>query len=288
MRRPRLAFALGLLALGAVCAPLRAQFEMAEQFEPCVITNSFGETMPVRVWRRYQPKDQPVPVVVLLHGSGECGQDNAAQLGPFKALYTTVLLDAKLPPALYLLPQCTQQNPWVRTIAFQEDYRLPRYPAPALRTVKEHLDQLVAQGVADPDRLYIGGYSLGGFGTWDAVSRWPETFAAAVPVCGGGSVQEAAIRAAGTTSLWVFHGSADASVPVACSRRMIGALTQQGFAPKYTEYPKAGHNIWGRVFGDSALLHWLFRQRRGQVEKPQSESLAGKVFGQLLDFVTPE
>ena len=135
----------------------------------------------MRGWRRYQPEDLPVPVVVLLHGSGECGMDNASQLAPFKGLYETVLIDGSFPPALYVVPQCTQRNPWVRALAFKEDYRLPRYPAPALRSVKEYLDGLVKEGVADPERLYIGGYSLGGFGTWDAIQRWPNYFAAAAP-----------------------------------------------------------------------------------------------------------
>lgn len=283
----------GLLGLclgwGLLAAPeALAQFSMAEQFSAEVITNAFGETMPVRVWRKYRPKDLPVPVVVLLHGSGECGQDNAAQLAPFDSLYKTVLVDSAIPPALYLLPQCTQANAWVRTIAFQPDYRLPRYPAPALKTVKEYLDELVRQGVADPERLYIGGYSLGGFGTWDAIERWPNYFAAAVPVCGGGSTQEAAVKAAATTSVWAFHGSADSSVPVDCTRRMIAALSQVGVAAKYSEYPNAGHNIWSRAFGDTAMLRWLFRQRRGQVEKRSEPGVVGAVFGQLLEFVKPE
>ncbi len=282
-------FGLALLAVfGLSCGVARAQFEMVELFKAEEITNAMGEKMPVRVWRKYQPKDLPVPVVVLLHGSGECGKDNGAQLAPFHSFYLSVLLDSSLPPALYLLPQCTQQNAWVRGLAFQEDYRLPRYPAPALRTVKEYLDSLIATGVADPDRIYIGGYSLGAFGTWDAIERWPNYFAAAVPVCGGASMQEEAIRNAATTSIWIFHGSADGSVPVACSRRMIAPLQHAGLAPKYTEYPGMGHAIWDRTFGDTALLRWLFKQRRGKVEKYSEPSLLGAVAGQLLEFVMPD
>lgn len=283
----------GFLAvvLAAVCgAPfaVRGQFSIAEQFSASVITNRMGETLPVRVWRRYQPKDCPVPVVVLLHGSGECGTDNAAQLTPFRSFYQTVLVDASLPPALYLIPQCTQRNGWVREVSFEAQRRLPRYPAPALRTVKEYLDALVQQKVADPDRLYIGGYSLGGFGTWDAISRWPGYFAAAVPVCGGGAEQAEAVAHAAKTAVWAFHGAADAVVPVVCSRRMIAALGQAGVVPKYTEYPGAGHNIWVRAFGDSAMVRWMFRQRRGQVEQAPGTSAINAFFRQLKAYVTPD
>lgn len=277
-----------LLAL-ALALPASAQFTMAECYEGGVITNRFGETMPMRLWRHYKPADRPVPVVVLLHGSGECGQDNSAPLRAFGAMHNTILLDDELPPALYVIPQCTRGNPWVRAIAFKPDYRQPRYPAPALRTVKEFLDQLVAEGTADPDRLYIGGFSLGGFGTWDAIQRWPNTFAAAVPVCGGGSVEAAAITNAATTSIWAFHGSKDPAVPVDCSRRMVAALNQAGVAVKYTEYPGAGHPIWDRAFADSAMWRWLFRQRRGKVEEAEGGgSMLGDFFRQLKSYVTPE
>lgn len=282
--------ALAFVATLAWSLPAMAQFSIQETYAPGVITNSFGETMPMRVWRKYAPKDCPVPVVVLLHGSGECGQDNLKHLAAFSAFHNAILLDDTLPPALYLIPQCTSANPWVRTIAFSPDYRQPRYPAPALRTVKESLDALVREGIADPDRLYIGGFSLGGFGTWDAIQRWPGFFAAAVPVCGGGSVQEAPVRNAAQTAVWAFHGSADGNVPVDCSRRMVAALTQAGAAPKYTEYPNAGHGIWQRALGDTALIRWMFRQRRGRREADGegADSALGGFFRQLKEYVTPK
>lgn len=253
-----------LLASLFWAAAMQAQFTMAEQFKAEAISNKAGETLPARVWHHYSQKDLPVPVVVLLHGSGECGQDNAKQLPAFDPLYKTALIDDKLPPALYLVPQCTQTNPWVRTIAFEETYRLPRYPAPALRIVKEHLDTLIEKGVADPDRIYISGLSLGGFGTWDAIQRWPDFFAAAIPICGGGSIQEAPIQNASTTSIWIVHGEKDPTVNVECARRMIRALSAIDATPRYTEYPGAGHAIWGRVYNDSNIIKWMFEQRRGK------------------------
>ncbi len=251
-----------------------AQFSIHDVFAKETMVNAAGERMPLRAWHKYEKKDLPVPVVVLLHGSGECGQDNASHLGPFASFHQAVLIDDKLPPALYLIPQCTKRNAWIRSVAFKEDYKMPRYPSPALRMVKEHLDHLVATGVADPKRLYIAGLSLGGFGTWDAIQRWPNTFAAAVPICAGGSVEEKAVQNALTTSIWVFHGSADAAVPVACSQRMVAALARAGKPPKYTEYTNMGHNVWTRALGDSAMLHWMFRQRLGEDDPgPPEEGL---------------
>ena len=270
------------LAAAALCAAAaQAQFSMAELFAGGAITNSLGETMPVRVWRHYEKKDLPVPVVVLLHGSGECGRDNAKQLSNFGALNNILLLDDELPPALWAIPQCTPANPWVRSIAFKPDYRQPRYPSPALRTVKEWVDGLIAEGVADPDRIYVAGLSLGGFGTWDAIQRWPNYFAAAVPVCGGGSIQEEAIRNAATTPVWVFHGEADANVPVDCSRRMVSALTRAGAAPKQPPRPPPR--------GAPAAPPPPPRPRRGAPpHAPAPNHDPGGFLGSLLEYVTPD
>jgi predicted peptidase len=269
-----------MMALGVLCATLvQAQFSMHDLFAREKITNAQGESLPARVWHRYSPDDLPVPVLVMLHGSGECGTDNAKQMAPFRALHLQLLQTEQ--PVLVILPQCTQQNPWVRKIAFTADYKQPRYAAPALRTVKEHLDVLVAQGIADPERLYIGGYSLGGFGTWDAIQRWPETFAAAIPICGGGSIEDTPIANATKTSLWIFHGDADRNVSVDCSRRIVRALGDAGTYPKYTEYAKSGHNIWDKALGESALYEWLFEQRLGEVTTdtdPEAFSTKLRVF----------
>lgn len=257
-----------------------AQFSMHDCFVREKITNQQGEALPARVWHRYTPKDLPVPVIVMLHGSGECGTDNAKQLQSFKNLHKQLLLRQDQ-PVMVILPQCTMQNAWIRRIAFTKDYKHPRYPAPALRIVKEHLDRLVEQGIADPDRLIIGGLSLGGFGTWDAVQRWPNTFAAAIPICAGGSIEEKPIQNATTTSLWVFHGAADQNVKVDCSRRMVRALGDAGAYPKYTEYPNAGHVIWDAVLDQSELYNWLFEQRRGMVttgSDPDATSTKVKTF----------
>lgn len=250
-----------------LCAMIvRAQFSLADAFVPTTLTNAQGETLPARVWHHYEKKDLPVRVLVLLHGSGECGTDNATQLNVFATFYRKVLVDLDAPPMMVIIPQCPKQSPWVRRLAMTEDYRAPRYPAPALRTVKEHLEQLIAEGIADPDRIMIGGFSLGAFGAWDAIQRWPEMFAAAIPICGGASVQLVEVQNAAKVSTWVFHGDQDTSVNVECSRRIVKALDEYGKRPRYTEFQGAGHAIWNRVFEMRDFYPWLYRQKRGKVE----------------------
>ena len=112
----------------------------------------------------------------------------------------------------------------------------------------------------DPDRLYITGLSMGGFGTWDAIQRYPELFAAAVPICGGGDVSKADRLT--KIPLWVFHGAEDKLVNPKWSRDMVEAIKKAGGSPKYTEYPDVGHQSWVNAYRDPELFAWLFGQKK--------------------------
>ena len=105
------------------------------------------------------------------------------------------------------------------------------------------------------------GLSMGGYGTFDLLSRRPEKFAAAVPICGGGN-PELAERYAPHTSLWVFHGEEDTVVPAELSRTMVKAIEKAGGDVKYTEYKGIGHNSWDPAFAEEDLLPWLFNKQR--------------------------
>lgn len=261
-----------LLAWAAlVVSVVNAQFAVLDLYKPAIFTNEVGDLLPYRIM--YTPGETPdvkVPLIISLHGSGECGTNNLNQLrmgiGALHAVYLT-----KYQPLMVIAPQCSARGTWVRKLAFKPDYKMPRYPASSLKSVKALADSMVAAGKVDPERIYIMGVSLGGFGVWDAIERWPNYFAAAVPVCGGGAMQEDALKNAMTTSIHVFHGELDASVPVDCARRLVKALTEREASVIYTEYPKAGHGIWDRVYGDKALFDWLLERRRGELFVPEKE-----------------
>jgi predicted peptidase len=103
---------------------------------------------------------------------------------------------------------------------------------------------------------------MGGYGTWDLLSRQPERFAAAVPVCGGGDEKKAGKMV--KVPIWAFHGAKDEAVPVSRSRNMVGAVNKAGGAAKYTEYPDVGHDSWNGCYADPEMMEWLFGQKRGR------------------------
>jgi predicted peptidase len=122
------------------------------------------------------------------------------------------------------------------------------------------IEQIKKTMPVDTNRIYITGLSMGGFGTFDAIERYPNLFAAAVPVCGGGDTSKAASIA--HIPIWIFHGAEDPAVSPAFALNMLTALTNAGAHPGFTQYPSTGHFSWIGAYSDKAMMEWLFRQHK--------------------------
>jgi predicted peptidase len=122
------------------------------------------------------------------------------------------------------------------------------------------MEKIKADFPVDPRRIYVTGLSMGGYGTWDLISRMPDYFAAAVPICGGGDEKQAYKLV--DIPVWAFHSADDRTVPVERSRKMVHAIKEAGGKKiRYTEYEDAGHGSWKPAYADPKLLRWMFRQR---------------------------
>lgn len=130
-----------------------------------------------------------------------------------------------------------------------------------LRLVLGILASLQRQLPIDTNRVYVTGQSMGGWGTWSLVTRRPDLFAAAVPICGGGDPRDAAY--AQGTPIWAFHGSDDGVVHVGYTRNMISALQQAKANPTYWEYKDGTHaDTAERAYCEPQLIEWMFAQRK--------------------------
>ena len=221
---------------------------------------SGGATLRYRLFSA-KPDDSGAkpPLVLFLHGAGERGDDNAAQLQHGVAEFYK---RQATHPCMVLAPQCPAESMWV-----QVDWSAPKgagsFPStheqPLVLTLKV-VDGLIASGQVDPDRIYVTGLSMGGFGSWYAAAMPGSRFAAVAPVCGGGD-PDWANRYVGMP-VWAFHGGEDRLVPASRSREMIEAIRAAGGEPKYTEYPAVGHDSWTQTYADDVFYNWLFAQRR--------------------------
>ncbi len=199
------------------------------------------------------------PLVLFLHGAGERGDDNMAQL---KHGVTPILQGAKKlgAPCFLIAPQCPNDRWWAPV-----DFKTMRLSAAdqpdfLLDALLELSRETMKKQAVDPKRFYVTGLSMGGYATWDLLGRAPGMIAAAIPVCGGGD--PTLVTRFTDIPLWAFHGEADATVPVKSSKDMIEALEKCGGKPKATYYPGVGHDSWTQTYDDPEVIKWLFAQRK--------------------------
>lgn len=208
------------------------------------------------------------PLVYFLHGAGERGTDNEKQLVHGSKLF----LDAQNRsdcPAIIVFPQCPPNDYWanvsreVNTETGKRDFIFAKKgkPTKAMQGAISLIDSLVALSHVDKSRVYVSGLSMGGMGTFELVNRKPDTFAAAMPICGGDNPKSAKSYAK-KLPFWVFHGAKDNVVPPVYSQQMVDALKAKGGTVKFSLYPDANHNSWDSAFAEPEFLSWLFSQSK--------------------------
>ena len=213
--------------------------------------NTF-RTLPYRLLRPEEEKlGQKYPLVLFLHGAGERGTDNIINLRYITPLFMKAESRTKYPCYL-LIPQCPPNVWWSGKGRGDTS-------GGAVDEIMNLIDSLAATGKVDRERIYVTGLSMGGYATWYLLAKYPNKFAAAAPVCGGGDAGKASVIK--NTPLWVFHGTVDKTVPVEESRKMVAAITQAGGKPKYSEYPGVGHNSWVNAYQEPEFLRWLFSHK---------------------------
>jgi len=201
----------------------------------------------------YTPQKK-YPLVLFLHGAGEKGSDNSAQLIHGSKMFTNPVHREKY-PAIVLFPQCSKNSWW--DYEKRSDGRGAR-----LWAVKELLDSYLVKETVDTDRIYIMGLSMGGFGTFDLVCRFPDIFAAAIPICGGIFPIERLKATAGKVKIRIYHGDNDDVVPVENSRKAYRALKEYGADVEYFEFVGCNHVSWTPAFNQPDFLAWLFEQKK--------------------------
>jgi predicted peptidase len=184
------------------------------------------------------------PLVLFLHGAGETGTDGKKQT--YVGLGPVARMQEKNFPFFIVFPQ-SQDRSW------QADSKDGQRALAILDEVRKNYK-------IDDKRLYLTGLSMGGFGTWSLAQKYPDRWAAIVPVCGGGDADQA--KAIKDVPCWVFQGDADTAVTPDHSRKMVEALKAAGGNPKYTEYAGIGHNSWEMAYNTPGLYEWLLMQHK--------------------------
>jgi predicted peptidase len=224
------------------------------------------DTLNYRIlWPDNFSEDQVYPLVLFLHGAGERGSDNEAQLIHGSSLFAAVENRAEF-PAIVIFPQCPRDDYWSNVDVDRSgegvklEFHPEKTPTTALSLVMELLSEQLDKSYVDKDRVYVAGLSMGGMGTFEILGRMPQTFAAAIPICGGGS--DDLVEKYAQVPMWVFHGAKDDVVNPLYSLEMVEALLEAGGYPNFTLYENARHNSWDSAFAEPEFLPWLFSKTR--------------------------
>lgn len=208
------------------------------------------------VWRPegYDPA-KAWPVIVFLHGSGECGTDGLRQtevgLGP------ALRRDPDRWPFIVLMPQkADQASMW----------------ADHAGMVFVELNEVRREFRIEESRIYLTGLSRGGNGTWAIAAEHPEAWAAIAPVCGYGEPDLG--TAVAMLPIWAFHGADDKVRSPEMSLRLVEAARMErarrresgmavpGLEPRLTIYPEIDHNSWDRAYAEPDLPAWFLAHSR--------------------------
>ena len=187
----------------------------------------------------YDTGTQRWPLILFLHGAGESGK----VLAKVKVHGPPKMIEEKTRdyPCIVVSPQSPGRG-------WNPDY---------LGALLDHLCETYR---VDPERIYLTGLSMGGYGTWMLAAAQPDRFAAIVPICGGGNPDDAENLKG--LPIWVFHGAQDKIVKLENSEKMVDALKAVGSDVKFTVYPEAGHDSWTETYANPELYTWLFAHKR--------------------------
>ena len=198
--------------------------------------------------KEFATKKTNWPLILALHGAGERG-DNIEKIKREGLLKEISGLNASLKkevfPGIVVAPQCPTDVKWW-----------------TMEDLKSLLDEISNILPVDKDRIYVTGMSMGGIGTWNMITTYPDYFAAAIPICGRGDPAKA--EKIKDMPLWVFHGEKDTMLPLKRSQDMVAALKTCGSKVEFTIYPDTGHDSWTPTYSNPQIYEWLLGQKKGQ------------------------
>ena len=254
-------------ALAITASQLSAQKLETGFLDRAVVVNKTEYRYQVYVPREFS-RSKKWPVIIALHGGGTYGSDG---IRPTEGGFGRVIRSRPNGfPAIVIFPQAHADG-------------TPGWQLEGGQAALVALDKAIKEFNGDPKRVILTGLSAGGNGTWAMASRYPERFAAIVPVCGfifkfkgissaidypalapadAGDPYAFIAKKVASLPIWIFHGDADKSVTVEESRKMAAALKSLGANAQYTELPGVEHNAWDPAYARADLIEWMLRQRR--------------------------
>lgn len=238
-------------------------------------------------YRLFIPKtSEKTPLVLVLHGGGEIGSDNEAQLVA-NDMVTGFASDAEqaINKAYVVAPQLPAELKVNVATTGKKGWNEDKVKA-ALMDIIKGLEKEYPN--IDQSRIYVTGCSMGAMGTWGLITSYTDVFAAAMPVCGQGDIS--LMEKVKDLPIWAFHATNDPIVPmygqkdqykynnnIIGTKTLVYRLKELGSKVKFTEYSSndmlnAGvpvnenvaynHFAWVPTYNNQSAINWLFSQKK--------------------------
>ncbi|UUO04988.1 alpha/beta hydrolase-fold protein [Blastopirellula sp. J2-11] len=243
-------FAVGAVAIGAF---FWGVWSMSFQSKS-VIAHGFVETKFIdkfeheRTFLVYVPPGhqsvERLPLLLFLNGRGENGFDGYWTIENNFGLQ--IWENKQSFPFVCAIPQCAENK---------------NFNGEQLEVALDFADYVAKEYGTDPDRFYITGVSQGGDGVWHAISKYPERFAAAVPLCGKPRVDAEKLAGSGLP-IWNLYNQGDSASLVKMNEETRQQLLEAGASPNFTQYKQGGHDCWNLGFRSVGMWNWLTKQSR--------------------------
>lgn len=185
----------------------------------------------------------PYPLIIYLHGSSHRGND----LNKLKGYGLPHVIDkGREFNFIVASPQCPDGKYWSSENWFDSLYT-----------------ELTTKYRIDPNRVYLTGISLGGYGAFIAGIEHADKLAAIVPLCGGvnDSDMTRLCNSLKNMPIWTFHGTADNVIPISETERVVKALEECKGNIKFTRLENEGHSIQYLYEGDE-IYEWMMKWKR--------------------------
>jgi predicted peptidase len=206
------------------------------------------------------------PLLIFLHGVGERGADNEAQLKNGGAVFLKDNFRKNF-PCIVIFPQCPKDSFWSNTLIRKDSAGKNEWiflkggnPSGAMHALLGMINTFIKKPYVNKNQVYAGGLSMGGMGTYELLRRKPKIFAAAFVICGGDNVDN--VNKYRQIPLWIFHGVKDETVKLQYAQAIAAELKLTGREVKFTQYAWLAHNSWDAALAEPALFPWLFAHKK--------------------------
>jgi len=236
--------------------------------------------MPYRLMKPFKNDNNSknFPLILSLHGGGSLGTNNTKQLKIWNKILAGKDLRKKY-PTYVVCPQVTA--PWhtsqqqkhipsenelkklttlwsnyVKNTVYRNNKKYTKYDI--AKKVIDLVSYLTKNYSIDKNNIYCVGHSMGGRGTLNLLSLYPEIFKKGISSAGQmypwwewSNLKD--------TPIWMFHGSNDKVAPFKIGFEIYGYLKNIGAPVRFSELRGRGHNISSIIFLDENI------KRKGEI-----------------------